>query len=182
MRALSGSGEPVRCLAHAGQLVMPWRSSGGLFQFAQVGTRDARVFVGPLADVVERETTCQALAALDAPALAPDARAFVAAVYLDDLAWLQRVPVGSTVRIARRGKMTVDVAGDREWFLADADGWARQQRAAGFLPVLVSLPAERFRVLAFAWRGSLAVVDLDDVLRRVRSAPGCESVLSVEVL
>lgn len=160
----------MKVLHVEGELVLPHAPKGSDWRFATIREhaergRRARVVEDPMAS--PRGLACAELGITPTSVVTDaelDIAEHLAAYVLGELGWLQSVPEGAEVRISARGQMRCRVSAEHlDYHRAETRDWAKKQRRAGYLPLLLVVGA-RVRMLALPWRGRrVAAVDLDEV-------------------
>jgi hypothetical protein len=178
----------MKVLHVEGELVLPHAPKGSDWRFATIREHAER---GRRARVVEDPTAsprglARAELGITSTSVVTDAdldiAEHLAAYVLGELGWLQSVPEGAEVRISARGQMRCRVSAEHlDYHRSEARAWAKRQRRAGYLPLLLVI-GERVRVIAIPWSSPRrAVVDLDEVRARLPQY-GVRAVDRLEVL
>lgn len=112
--------------------------------------------------------------------LAPSEIAVRGMEILQSWIWLDGLPAETRVDLEENGKMVLKFA-DRDFFYGRSKNWAKVQRKAGFVPVIV-LSRGYFHALAMVWPGPKYLIDLDKLLERVKALPGFVDASEMEII
>lgn len=154
-----------------GRVVVPVKNDNG-YRFSFVDIQ--QVAPGRLADLAERTTSPFEIAqALGNEDLAP--------VILQDVAWLQPLPVGTKVRVCQTGELVTYVY-DRDWYAADVSSWAAEKRAEGLAPLIIRMPKTGWKAVAIGANIPPPPVDYSVLLDVVRGYDGMKSAREVMLL